>query len=127
MRHGTYDFRRAVTLYVDNRAQDRKAEVAVTGFGRLIEPVGKFAPPRQRAMPFAGVMDDPAKMPLRRFQREQGKRCVGPCARLNELLEALKVPGPPDGRQAPACVANDLRKKCGRDMVGVTKPVGKAG
>jgi hypothetical protein len=78
-------------------------------------------------MPFAGVMDDPAKMPLRRFQREQGQRCVGPGSGLNELLEVLKIPGPPDGRQAPACVADDLREKFGGDTVGVTKPVGKPG
>ena len=76
-------------------------------------------------MPFAFIADDLTKPPLRRFEREQGKRRVRPGAGLNELLEPGEVFRPPHHRQAPARVADELSKKLDRDRLGVMKPVGK--
>src|SRR5512138_320288 len=49
------DRRCADTFGLDERAQDGQRQVRVTGLDRLIEPIGKLAFPRQRAVPFAVV------------------------------------------------------------------------
>src|ERR1700687_4109410 len=65
-------------LGVDERAQDGQRQIRVTGVDRLIEPIGKLALARQRAIPLALVIGDAANLPLRQFQIDQGQRCVGP-------------------------------------------------
>jgi hypothetical protein len=60
--------RGADALDIDKRAQDGQRQVRMMGFDRLIEPFRKLALTGQRAMPFAFVINDTAKLPLRQFQ-----------------------------------------------------------
>ena len=62
------------------------------GFDRLIEPFWKLAQARQCAMPFAFIIGEAADLPLRQLQVDQRKRRIGPCARLNQPLDAGCLP-----------------------------------
>src|ERR1700676_881130 len=85
--HACPDRRRTGTLRIDERHQDRKRQIRVAGLDRLIDPFGKFALARQRAIPFTVVIDDTANLPLRQLQFDQCKRGIGPGARLNQPLD----------------------------------------
>ena len=53
----------------------------------MIEPIGEFAFARQRAVPFALIIGDAAKLPLRQFQVDQRERRIGPGAGLDQSLD----------------------------------------
>src|SRR5206468_8437006 len=80
--------RRADTAGLDERAQDRQRQIGVAAFDRLIEPFRQLALARERAVPFAFVIGDTADLPLRQFEIDQSKRCVGPRLRLDQPFDA---------------------------------------
>src|SRR5258708_38731980 len=55
--------RRIDALGVDEGTQDRQRQIRVTGFDRSIEPIGKLALARQRAIPLTLVIGDAANLP----------------------------------------------------------------
>ena len=77
-------------------------------------------------MPFTGVIDKAANLPLWRFESEQGEHGVGPGTRLNVLFEPPEVFRPPDRWQARAHLPDDFRQKLCRDRIGVTNLAGNA-
>src|SRR3984893_8174341 len=110
-------------LGVDERAQEGQRQIRVTGFDRLIEPIGKLALARQRAIPLALVIDDAANLPLRQFQIDQRKRCIGPGSRPDQPFDPRRLLGLSDRRKTAACLANDLGHEIGRHGMRVAKPV----
>ena len=60
------------------------------GLDRLVEPFGKVALARQRAMPFAAVVGEAAELPLRQFEVEQRQRRIGPGARSGSAVRAAR-------------------------------------
>src|ERR1700730_4439218 len=74
--------RRGNALGFYERAQDRQRQIRMTGLDRLIEPIGKLALARQRAIPLALVVGDAANLPLRQLQIDQRQRRVVPGAGL---------------------------------------------
>lgn len=95
------------------------------GFDALIEPVGKLTLARQGAMPYAGLVSDAAKLPLRQFEFEQGQHGVGPGAGLSQPFDPAGIFGPRDARKPPASLVDDVRQQLRRDGVRVSKPAGK--
>ena len=78
-------------------------------------------------MPFTGVIDEAANLPLWQFEREQDEHGIGPGTRLNVLFDPLEVFRPPDRWQARAHLPDDFRQKLCRDRIGVTNLAGNAG
>src|ERR1700693_1541300 len=117
------DRRRTGTLRIDERHQDRKRQIRMVGFNRLIDPFGKFALARQRAIPFTVVIDDTANLPLRQLQFDQRKRGIGPGARLNQPLDPRGFLGAPNGRKTPASLADDFRHQLRGHGMRALEPV----
>ena len=55
---------------------------------RLIQPFRHLAPTRQRTVPFAAVVGEPAQSPLRQFKVDQRQRDLGPCFVRDQPLDA---------------------------------------
>src|SRR6202035_4357537 len=100
---------RADTLGLDERAQDRQRQIRMTGLDRSIEPVGKLALARQRAVPLALVIGDAANLPERQLEVDQRQRGVGPGAGCDQVLDPCRLPGLSDRGKAPAGLACYLR------------------
>ena len=118
--------RRADALGLDERAQDRQRQIRVMGFDRLIEPFGKLALARQRAMPFAFVIGDAANLPLRQFEVDQRQRGIGPGTGARSGARSVRSfrAVPVDGKRRQTSV-DDVRQQLCRHRVRVAKPVGE--
>lgn len=114
---------RADASRLDKSTEDRKREVGVTGFYRLIEPFGQFALARQRAIPFTVVIGEAADLPLRQLQIDQRECCVGPCLRLDQPCDSGGAGILIGGRQASASRVDDIGEKFGGDIAGVAELV----
>ena len=111
--------RRGDALDVDERAQNRQRQIRMTGFHRLIEPVGKLALAGQRAMPLALVIGDAPDLPLRQFQLDQGQRGIGPGTGPDQMLDPCRFSALSQRGKPPADPVNDVGQKFGRRRVGV--------
>ena len=98
----------ADVLGLDERAQDRQRQIRVAGFDRSIEPVGKLALARQRAIPLALVIGDAANLPKRQFQIDQRQRGIRPGFRPDQSFDPGGLLGLSHGRKTPARLADDL-------------------
>src|SRR2546430_5255225 len=79
LRHGVWPAfvpSEAVTPRFDECIQDRQRQTLVVGFRHLVEFGGKRQLSREPADPFAVLVDETTKPPLRQFQREQRQPCV---------------------------------------------------
>src|SRR5262249_42205988 len=101
-------FRRADTLGFDESTEDRERQVCMPRLDALIEPIGKLALARQRAIPFALVIGEAPNVPERQFQIDQRQRRVGPGAGGDQLRDPRGFLALAQGGEAPAGRANHL-------------------
>ena len=78
-------------------------------------------------MPFAWIIGDSADLPLRQFEIDQRQRRIGPCARLDQPLNARGLATPARRRKAPAGLADDVGQEISRHGMGIAKPIAEFG
>ena len=81
----------------------------------IVEPFGKLALPRQRAMPLALVIGKPAQLPLRQLEFEQRQHRIGPGAGFDQALDPY--------RKAARGFADDFRYETGGHGRRVVKAI----
>ena len=76
----------------------------MAGLHNLIELERKLRVPGERTVPFPVFVDDPAKLPLRQLEFEQGQCGVGPSVGFDQPIDP-QFRGDSARGEAPACFA----------------------
>src|SRR5262249_36988660 len=114
--------RKANALRLDKGAEDGERQLRMPAFDTLVEPVRQLALARQRAIPFAVVIDDATNLPERQFEIDQRQRRIGPGTRLDQSIEARDLLALAERRISAACRGDDFGHQSRVGFAGLAEP-----